>query len=87
MEKENGVNYQQPQTIIVQAPRQSQALPALASFCFPGLGQLIQGRVLAAMAWFVANLVSVALIFAGIGILTTPILWLLCVMDAAKYRG
>ena len=77
----------QPQTIVVQAPRQSQALPALASFCLPGLGQLIQGRVLAGMAWFVANLVSVALIFAGVGLITTPILWLLCIMDAAKYRG
>ena len=77
----------QPQTIVVQAPRQSQALPALASFCLAGLGQLIQGRVLAGMAWFVANLVSVALIFAGVGLITTPILWLLCIMDAAKYRG
>lgn len=77
----------QPQTIVMQAPRQSQALPALASFCLPGLGQLIQGRVLAGMAWFVANLMSVALIFVGVGLITTPILWLLCIMDAAKYRG
>jgi TM2 domain-containing membrane protein YozV len=77
----------QPQTIVVQAPRQSQALPALASFCLPGLGQLIQGRVLAGMAWFGANLISLALIFAGVGLITTPILWLVCIMDAAKYRG
>ena len=79
----------QPQTIVVQAPRQqqSQALPALASFCFPGLGQLIQGRVLAAVGWFAANTISAVLILAGIGILTTPILWLLCILDAAKYRG
>ena len=79
--------YQPPQTIIVQAPRQSQALPALASFCFPGLGQLIQGRVLAGAAWFVANAISGVLILAGIGIITTPILWLLCIVDAAKYKG
>ena len=78
----------QPQpTIVVQAPRQSQALPALASFCIPGLGQLIQGRALTGMAWFVANLVSLALIAVVIGFVTTPILWLLCIMDAAKYRG
>ena len=79
----------QPQTIVMQAPRQqqSQALPALASFCLPGLGQLIQGRVLAGMAWFGANLISLALIFAGVGLITTPILWLVCIMDAAKYRG
>ena len=80
----------QPQpTIVVQAPRQSQALPALASFCLPGLGQLIQGRVLAAMGWFAVNVLAGISTIAtvGVGLLWTIPLWLLCIMDAAKYRG
>lgn len=79
----------QPQTIVMQAPRQSQALPALASFCLPGLGQLIQGRVLAAMAFFGLNVLAAITVFAtvGVGLLWAIPFWLWCIMDAAKYRG
>ena len=82
-------NFQQP--IIVNAPRQqqSQALPALASFCFPGLGQLIQGRVLAAIGFFGLNAVAAILAIAtlGVGLVLAFPLWLWCIVDAAKYRG
>ena len=54
---------------------------------FPGLGQLIQGRILAWLLWWVALFVSALLTLAVIGFITTPILWILCVIDAAKYKG
>jgi len=66
---------------------QSQALPALVNVFFPGLGQLIQGRILAWLLWWVALFVSALLTLAVIGFITTPILWILCVIDAAKYKG
>ena len=79
----------QPPVVVVNAPqpRQSQALPALVNFFLPGLGQLIQGRVLAAIVWWVVMLVSVLATMAVVGFLTTPILWILCIVDAAKYKG
>jgi hypothetical protein len=82
----------QPQpTIIVNTPRQqqSQALPALASFCIPGLGQLIQGRALAALGFFCVNAFAslTVLATAGIGLLWSIPLWLWNITDAAKYRG
>lgn len=76
---------QQPTTIIVnQQP--SQALPALVNVFLPGVGQLIQGRFLACIAWWLAFAVSIALMMAVIGFVTTPILWLACIVDAARYR-
>ena len=79
----------QPQTIVMQAPRQSQALPALASFCLPGLGQLIQGRIGAALGWFFINAIAAISVVAtiGIGLLWAIPIWIVCIMDAAKYRG
>lgn len=71
-----------------QAPsRQSQALPALVNaFCFPGLGQLIQGRLLAAIVWWCLHLLAALSISIGIGLILWPIVWLLCVLDAARYQ-
>jgi TM2 domain-containing membrane protein YozV len=65
---------------------QSQALPAMVSFLCPGLGQLIQGRIGAALGWFVGFWLSVFACLFIIGFLTTPIVWLVCVMDAANYK-
>ncbi len=76
-------------TIIVNAPS-SQALPALINFfCWPGLGQLIQGRIFAALFWWCVYLAAFAMILsvglAPIGFILLPIAWILCVIDAAKY--
>lgn len=74
-----------PTTIIVNAPT-SQALPALVNFfCFPGLGQLIQGRILAAIFWWVACFLAAWSMLIGIGFLLLPLAWILCVIDAARY--
>jgi TM2 domain-containing membrane protein YozV len=73
-------------TTIIAAPAQSQALPALVNFfCFPGLGQLIQGRVMAALVWWGLHLVCAALCVVGIGFFIWPIVWIGCVIDAARY--
>jgi len=77
------------QTVIVQQPATpppSQALPALASFFITGLGQLIQGRVGAALFWFCAAVVCTLLCFVLIGFLLLPLVWILCIVDAAIYN-
>jgi TM2 domain-containing membrane protein YozV len=54
-------------------------IPALVSFFIPGLGQLIQGRILAAFLYFV---ISVALWFFFLG-------WLghiVACIDAARWK-
>ncbi len=71
---------------VVQA-RQSQALPALLNaFCFPGLGQLIQGRLLAAIVWWCLHTLAALSVLVGVGFVLWPIVWLLCIVDAARYQ-
>src|SRR5438128_2393077 len=58
--------YQPPvqQTVVIHAPPQSQALPALVNaFCIPGLGQLIQGRLLAAICWWLLHFLAALSLF------------------------
>jgi len=79
------------QTIVVQSggstgPAPSQALPALANFFVPGLGQLIQGRFLAGIFWFVLNIIAAISMLAVVGFVLLPLVWLLCIVDAAKYK-
>lgn len=62
-------------------------LAAICSFFIPGLGQLVQGRILAAILFFVGMLVSWALTWVFIGWLFVPIVYLWCIIDAARYRG
>ncbi len=68
------------------ATRQSQAFPAFLSLLIPGLGQLCQGRLGAAIGWWLASFLSALLILVFIGIILCPIVWVLCIMDAAKYN-
>ena len=78
------------QTVVyVNAPQQappSQALPALVSLFLPGVGQLIQGRVTAWILWQICWGISLCLCLLIIGFITTPILSIACVIDAAKYN-
>ncbi len=62
-------------------------LAAICSFFIPGLGQLVQGRILAAILFFVGMIVSWALTWIFIGWLFVPIVYLWCIIDAARYRG
>ena len=76
-----------PQVVIVQ--NESQALPALVAFFFSGLGQLIQGRIIAGLLWlFIEVILGSMLLFLTFGfgcVLTFPT-HLLCVIDVAIYK-
>lgn len=61
-------------------------LPTLVFF-IPGLGQLIQGRVATAIVWWIVLVSSAISMAIFIGFVTTPILYLICVADAARYKG
>lgn len=65
-------------------------LAAICSFFIPGLGQLVQGRILAAIIFFV--LVSVNYALSATGILFFMALFgfifhLWAIIDAARYKG
>ena len=89
---------QQPQqTVVVNQPRQSQALPALINIFFPGVGQLIQGRVLTWLAvwalFALCNIIGIVTMATegaqGLGLamllIGNPLLWLITIIDAAKW--
>jgi hypothetical protein len=65
--------------------RQSQALPALVSLFVPGLGQLIQGRVIAWLVFGIAWGIGLISICWGVGLLIVPLVGLMAVVDAALY--
>lgn len=64
---------------------QKHGVPALLSFFIPALGQLIKGEVLRAIGVFVLMSVSAALIVVGVGLITTPIIYLWQVYDAYNH--
>lgn len=66
------------------APK-SPGLALLASFFLPGLGQLVNGQVAKGLVTLVAFAVSWVLIFALIGFLLLPALWIWSMVDA--YTG
>jgi len=62
-----------------QEERQSGLIPALASLLIPGLGQLIQGRLLAGVFWFVITIIGyIAFVVPGL------VLHVLCILSAAS---
>jgi len=65
---------------------ESQAIPAIASFFIPGLGQLAQGRLISSLVWFTIAFLSALLIFAVIGVVLYPIVCFVSAYDAAKWR-
>ncbi|MDN4501862.1 hypothetical protein QX776_05590 [Alteromonadaceae bacterium BrNp21-10] len=62
-------------------------LAAICSFFIPGLGQLVQGRILPAILFFVAWAISWALVWVLIGWITLPIVYLWGIVDAAKFKA
>jgi TM2 domain-containing membrane protein YozV len=65
-------------------------IAAVCSFFIPGLGQLVQGRIMAALAFFIVATVSYALSVTVILIFMWPIgaiahVW--SIISAAKYNG
>jgi len=62
-------------------------LAAICSFFIPGLGQLVQGRLLAAILFFVGMAVSWALVWILVGWILVPIVYLWAIIDAARYKS
>lgn len=62
-------------------------LAALCSLFIPGLGQLLQGRLLAAILFFVITVVGYALWWLVIPAIIGAIAHLLAILDAARFRS
>ncbi len=61
-------------------------IAALASFFIPGLGQLLQGRLLMALLQFIAWGISIALCWIIIGCIFIPLVYLWTILDAALFK-
>lgn len=62
-------------------------LAAICNIFIPGLGQLVQGRIIPAILFFVGMAISWALAIIVIGYLFVPIIYLWSIIDAAKYKS
>ena len=61
-------------------------IAALCNVFIPGLGQLVQGRILAAIIFFVVCAVGYALFWLVIPAIIAAIAHLWAIIDAAKFR-
>jgi TM2 domain-containing membrane protein YozV len=73
----------QPQIIIVRSQKSS-GLAAVLSFFWCGLGQIYNGQIGKGLIFGFLYLISWFLIIIGIGLLTTPILWIYGMVDAYR---
>jgi len=62
----------------------SPGVAVVLSALWVGIGQIYNGQIGKGVLFIILYGVSVLLIFVGIGIVTTPILWLIGVIDAYK---
>lgn len=62
-------------------------LAAICNFFIPGLGQLVQGRILAAIIFFVVTAAAWATTIILIGWVLGPIMHLWSIIDAARYKS
>ena len=60
---------------------------ALCNVFFPGLGQLVQGRILAAIVFFVVCVAGYAMWFLVIPAIIAAIVHLWSIIDAAKFTA
>lgn len=61
-------------------------IAALCNVFLPGLGHLVQGRILGALFYFVVTAVGYALYFLIIPAIIAAIAHLICIISAARYR-
>lgn len=62
-------------------------LAALCNVFIPGLGQLLQGRIVPAILFFIGMAISWALVWLLVGWLLVPVIYLWSIIDAAKYKN
>lgn len=61
-------------------------LAALCNVFIPGLGQLVQGRVIAALLFFIFWAISGVLVWVLVGWILLPIAYLWSIIDAARFK-
>lgn len=62
-------------------------IAAIASLFFPGLGQLLQGRIIAALLFFVVTVVGYALWWLIVPAVIGAIFHLWAIIDAARFKA
>jgi len=62
-------------------------LAAICNVFFPGLGQLVQGRIMMALFFFIGMIISWVLVYVLVGWLLVPIVYIWSIVDAARYKG
>lgn len=62
-------------------------IAALCNLIIPGLGQLVQGRLLMALLFFIFWGIAGGLTLLLIGYILLPIVYLWAILDAAKFKG
>lgn len=67
-----------------QAPKfyKNPSVAIILSFLYTGLGQIYNGEIGKGVLFIILYGISIALIFVGIGLLTTPVLWIWGMIDA-----
>ncbi|WP_426358825.1 hypothetical protein ACPUVO_00815 [Pseudocolwellia sp. HL-MZ19] len=62
-------------------------LAAICNIFIPGLGQLVQGRVLAAILFFVFTAIAWGTAIILIGWILGPVMHLWAIIDAARFKA
>ncbi|RTR29347.1 hypothetical protein EKG38_20990 [Shewanella canadensis] len=62
-------------------------IAAIASFFFPGLGQLVQGRIMAALLFCIITIVGYAMWWLIVPAIIGGIVHLWSIIDAAKFKA
>ncbi|MDO7083549.1 hypothetical protein WNY51_14845 [Pseudocolwellia sp. AS88] len=62
-------------------------LAAICNIFIPGLGQLVQGRILAAILFFVFTTAAWATAIILIGWVLGPVMHLWAIIDAARFKS
>lgn len=62
-------------------------IAAICNIFLPGLGQLVQGRILAAIIFVAFWAISGALTWILIGWVLLPVVYLWSIIDAARYKS
>lgn len=61
-------------------------IAAICNVFIPGLGQLVQGRILAAILFFVSSLIAYGTTVIIVGFVLLPIVYIWAIADAAKFK-
>ena len=72
-----------PQVVVIRAPK-SPGVAVVLSFFVAGLGQIYNGQIGKGLAFMIAYLCSLALMWVLIGFVIAPILWIWSMIDAYK---